>query len=345
MLIATAPGKLVLLGEYAVLRGAPALVAAVDRRARVTSEPRARGFLVRTLPLGLELELELTADGEVRPGSGDALAGEPATRLSVVRAILTEAARKGVERGIMLAPASLTIDSTAFYLGGQKLGLGSSAAVAVALWGAICAASGLPVADPADVFTATVNAHRTAQKGKGSGVDVAASTFGGVLRYIRDQVPTRVTLPPGIGLVAVWSGESASTPELITRIEQAVVSVPAAAAAMVELGACAVAGQRAVDAGNGTGFLDRVRAFHQGMEALGKAAGAPIVTQAHAAMARAVDGAGGAYKPAGAGGGDLGVAFYDSSKSSRSEIEAAIVATGHGLVPLTLSSHGLEITV
>ncbi len=36
--IADAPGKLVLLGEYAVLEGAPGLVVAVDRRARVVLE-------------------------------------------------------------------------------------------------------------------------------------------------------------------------------------------------------------------------------------------------------------------------------------------------------------------
>ena len=36
---ATAPGKLVVLGEYAVLAGAPALVLAVDRRCRVDLGP------------------------------------------------------------------------------------------------------------------------------------------------------------------------------------------------------------------------------------------------------------------------------------------------------------------
>ena len=36
---ASAPGKFVLSGEYAVLDGAPAVCVAVDRRARVSIEP------------------------------------------------------------------------------------------------------------------------------------------------------------------------------------------------------------------------------------------------------------------------------------------------------------------
>ena len=37
---ASAPGKLMILGEYAVLEGHPAIVAAITRRITVTLEPR-----------------------------------------------------------------------------------------------------------------------------------------------------------------------------------------------------------------------------------------------------------------------------------------------------------------
>src|SRR5215813_3105192 len=49
MMIATAPGKLILTGEYAVLDGAPAIVVAVDRRAVARRNATPRGsspFLV-----------------------------------------------------------------------------------------------------------------------------------------------------------------------------------------------------------------------------------------------------------------------------------------------------------
>ena len=43
MIEVSAPGKLVVSGEYAVLTGAPALVAAVDRRVTCTLAPRHSG--------------------------------------------------------------------------------------------------------------------------------------------------------------------------------------------------------------------------------------------------------------------------------------------------------------
>ncbi|MEL6186908.1 MAG: hypothetical protein AAFU79_19970, partial [Myxococcota bacterium] len=85
----SAPGKLVLLGDYAVLEGARALVAAVDRRAvgRVDAE---------------------------------------GPRTEVVEAVLARARAEGA--GV----DGVRIDTAGFLEpGGQKLGIGSSAAVAV----------------------------------------------------------------------------------------------------------------------------------------------------------------------------------------------------------------------
>ena len=50
--VASAPGKLVILGEYLVLEGGPCLVAAVDRRARVELRRAsgARGRITTWMP-------------------------------------------------------------------------------------------------------------------------------------------------------------------------------------------------------------------------------------------------------------------------------------------------------
>ncbi len=54
---ASAPGKLVLSGEYAVLDGAPAICMAVDRRARVTISASGEEFI--NLSRGRELAKDL----------------------------------------------------------------------------------------------------------------------------------------------------------------------------------------------------------------------------------------------------------------------------------------------
>ena len=134
---ARAPGKLVLLGEYAVLEGAPALVMGVNRHARVRIAAQAGGECTVSAPdLGLaDVPLRIGAGGVPDwRGSADA-----AAKLRLVDQVL---------RGLVpasLAPAegrgfSLHLDTAAFFDAenvGQspaaKLGLGSSAALTVAL--------------------------------------------------------------------------------------------------------------------------------------------------------------------------------------------------------------------
>src|SRR5215472_10009477 len=72
---------------------------------------------------------------------------------------------------------------------GRKLGLGSSAAALVASLGARALARGEDLRSPivrALIFRAARAAHARAQGG-GSGVDVAASVHGGMLRYSIDS--------------------------------------------------------------------------------------------------------------------------------------------------------------
>ncbi|MEO1172143.1 MAG: hypothetical protein AAFX94_08835, partial [Myxococcota bacterium] len=163
MIESHAPGKLILLGEYAVLFGAPALVTAVERRARVTLEP-AEHF--RLSALGLDVRAEYANELRI---------ADP--RLSLVAAVFDEVLGEGG-----LPAVAVAVDTEEFYLDGDKLGLGSSAAVAVALADALRRSQG-QTSPPSQRFRDAYRAHRRAQGGVGSGVDIAASAFGGVLAY------------------------------------------------------------------------------------------------------------------------------------------------------------------
>jgi mevalonate kinase len=126
--VASAPGKLVALGEYAVLDGAPALVLALDRYAQAGIGRSGDSHC------HLQVRAPKVVDRRFAPGttSGAAL-------VDLVTA------------GIPL-PWRAMLDSADFFEGPAKLGLGSSAAVLCAWAGAFAAyaqATGQIVPQPA----------------------------------------------------------------------------------------------------------------------------------------------------------------------------------------------------
>jgi phosphomevalonate kinase len=162
------PGNLLLLGEYAVLEeGGLGLAAAVDRRVRCAVQA-GPGLSVRgSWPGGA---VEWTAD---RPAASP-LAG---AAVEVVEQWFVDSGA-----GRPAWRSAIALDSAPFFLpGGRKSGLGSSAAVVVALTCALLAAAGRADAvRDGTAFRLAVRAHRRAQGGAGSGYDVACSFHGGL---------------------------------------------------------------------------------------------------------------------------------------------------------------------
>jgi phosphomevalonate kinase len=259
-----APGKLLLTGAYAVLEGAPAIVAAVDRYA--VSDPS------RT---------DERPSAEVRAALGD----EPAPHADV-----------GALR-----------DET-----GRKLGLGSSAAGLVASLGARALARGEDPRSPlvrAQIFRAARSAHARVQGG-GSGVDVAASVHGGLLRYSIDNeghATVRALRVPSDMSIAVYdSGTSSRTSDLRARLD-AVRGRPEVELLLRRLRDLATRASAALEASDVGAFTDLARAFGDSLAAMGRACGAPIVLPAFAELASVARSVDAAFLPSGAGGGDVGV--------------------------------------
>jgi mevalonate kinase len=118
----SAPGKLFLVGEYAVLDGAPALLTAVDRRVTVTlTTADGPSWILRAPGLGSGV-FRLSADGSV-PDTADTSTREHLRVFDAVRAECT------ARFGAPTVPLEIEIDSRDFSAAGYKLGLGSSAAV------------------------------------------------------------------------------------------------------------------------------------------------------------------------------------------------------------------------
>lgn len=273
-----APGKLVLIGEYAVLEGAPALAMAVDRFARV----------------------ELTEGPDwIALGPSET---EPTMPLIEGVLGLFDGARGGGK-----------IDTRDFYHPeGGKLGLGSSAAASVALAGAVARRQGDALMGETG-WRLLTKAHTSLQEGRGSGIDLACSFLGGVVRFelsAKRPAMDRLAWPAGLELCAVFTGESASTKTFLQRWSSWKSGERVQSGRVMEqLAQESDAGVAAFARGDVAGFLGAVEAYGRRLGTLGDAIAMPIVSPVHAAVRQVASELGLVYKPSGAGGGDVGTAL------------------------------------
>jgi phosphomevalonate kinase len=326
--VASAPGKIVVSGEYAVLAGAPALVAAVDRRTRCTLRIETSGGWRFTTHGFARVATRTLADLATEHLASDDpayLCSHVVRHLSVVGAAVDD----------LPLHLSIDIDSSAGYVGGVKLGVGTSASVCVAFAAALLKL--LRRAD--DVFPLAYAAHRSAQGGRGSGIDVAAACRGGLVRYTTRTAPTAMRVSwPSVGFSAIMTGSAADTARHIATFDDwRAGGTPPALAALIEASA------RVADAvTEPRAFVRELHAYAVALRALDESAKLGIYNAAHRTLADLVAHRPVVYKPCGAGGGDLGAAFA----TDRTALDAfSRAARNHGFTPLSLGldEHGITV--
>lgn len=296
---ASAPGKALLCGEYAVLEGAPAVVAAVDRRVRVT-------WTDELAAMSPEVEAALRrAEAELGP----------------------------VRR-------SLRVDANELHRERIKLGLGSSAAAAAAAAGAVFASHGRDLDDRETLqrlFACAFDGHVSIAP-QGSGVDVAASTFGGFLRFEResDRVVTRALhAPDELHIRLIWTGHAARTSELLRKVKELQRNDPRRYdASMERLVDVSARFASAFELGNAQSVVAEAAAYCACMGALGDAAGAPILDEGLRRTAELAAECSGSAKPCGAGGGDVAIAFFVEARAAKS---FELACKDEGLHPIDVS--------
>ncbi|MGC4092331.1 MAG: hypothetical protein QM756_31495 [Polyangiaceae bacterium] len=252
----------------------------------------------------------------VLSGAYAVLEGARAIVLAVDRDVVADPARPAdfvtpEVRAALGERAAPWFDASALRADGRKLGLGSSAAILVASLGALELAS-QPALTQSElrqrVFLPALRAHRSAQGG-GSGVDVAASTFGGVL-VVEPKGETLAvsvaTLPASLCFSVLASSQPASTPDPIRRVHALRAADPRGYARLMQAQADASeAAAVALLAGDAPSLLAALGRQGEALAALGVAAGVPIVTPELAALQSRASAAGAVALPAGAGGGDV----------------------------------------
>jgi phosphomevalonate kinase len=228
------------------------------------------------------------------------------------------------------------------FLGARKLGLGASAAILVASLAAREADADL--ADPRfreALFARARAAHAEAQAG-GSGVDVAASVYGGAIQYTIAAPVKRVAIPSGLRISVFACGTSARTSELRSEIGRlAKTDAAAHRACMDELVAIAHEASRAIQAGDGAAFVESLRRTAGGLARLGAAAQVPIVPTGFEALEAIAAREEASFSVSGAGGGDVAV-YVGRGAPSPKFIERAH-ALGLMTLDLSLDQKGVRI--
>lgn len=352
MIVVHAPGKLFIAGEYAVVEpGEPSLLIAVDRGITVTLTPSDDAGHVHSSEYG-GTPLVWTRD----PEHLGIVVDRPST--DYVFSAINLIDRLLAERGIAPRYFDLRIESELNDGSGRKYGLGSSAAVTVAVIAALTEFYGLE-RGPVERFKLALLA-TIAVSPRASGGDLAASTYGGWVAY---SAPDRALLAEEVareGLAATlandaawrglairpvapsapvdlwvgWTGSPASTARLVAGVRRPEAGAQPYPEFLDESRRCVTALEQGLTEPNGADVVLAAIGEARGvLQRLGRASGLAIETETLAALCDSAALANGAGKPSGAGGGDCGIAFTPRGTDASAMLTAWEAA---GIQPLSL---------
>ncbi len=295
--LASAPGKVVLSGEYAVLDGAPAVCMALDRRARVTIATSGDDHHRVSAP-GL---CDQGRRFHCKDGVFEWL--DAGFDFGLLEAAWL-ATNMGCDAGL-----SLILDTRDFVdpESGQKTGIGSSAALIVALTAALNELS-QPTINAVDAAFA---AHQELQEGHGSGVDIACSLAGGLIEY----------------------RASAKKSHSLARSEARPSRLALVCAAKRLANAWR---QQAADV-----ILEEYRDYTTVLREFSLDHDLGIFDAGHAELVEAAQSAGINYKPCGAGGGDIGIVLAKDAVAIQAFVDNALTAE-HRVLDASIDLQGVR---
>jgi hydroxymethylglutaryl-CoA reductase len=308
-----APGKVILFGEHAVVHGHPAIAAALDRgiRVAVTERDVDDGPVLRSNNAALPTRC--------RPDPG----GEGPERLREALAVLREA----------LGPRARRLHFSVDGAIPAGAGLGSSAALAVALLRGAHALFGVELDD--DELVERAFALERVFHGNPSGIDHTTIVRGGVVSYERAQGAvvghaTSLSLPRPLHLAVGVAGPHAGTASAVGALRDRARRHPDHYGRIYEeIGALARSARKHLENGR-YGAVGELMDLNQGLlNALG--ASTPAI-ESLCAIARERGAAG--AKLSGAGGGGAVIALVDDGDADA--VVRAFAAAGYAAFTATL---------
>ena len=328
MIEVSAPGKLYIAGEYAVVEpGHPAIIVAVDQFITVTIEAAVKNGSIQSQQYS-DLPIRWTRKKGVL-----VLDHRENPFHYILEAIrLTEQYAK--ERGQLLSFYHLKVKSELDNSNGRKYGLGSSGAVTVATVKALNVFYDLEM-DTLTQFKIAALAHLAVQ-GNGSCGDIAASCYGGWIafstfdsQWVKEKQAQwslstlletdwpmlsiqPLEVPKNLRLVIGWTGSPASTSDLVDQVHQSKeVAESAYQTFLKDSRECVeemIAGFTNKNIPVIKQMITKNRAL---LNTLSSITGVTIETPVLKELCDLAETCGGAAKSSGAGGGDCGIVIAD----------------------------------
>ncbi len=199
---ASAPGKLILFGEHAVVYGHPCIVTAVDQRLFVTVERNGKDTFHLSAP-----DLGLTAYSKTTNDLGGSGLPKAVRFIEVFYKRFLE--KYPQERGIDVVTKSEFSDS---------FGFGSSSAATVAFAKALVELYEIDLTDK-ELFDFCYGAVLEVQ-GVGSGFDVAAAIYGGTIYYVTPGKVIETIYEEELPIEVGYTGIKADTPTLVRQVAE-----------------------------------------------------------------------------------------------------------------------------
>jgi mevalonate kinase len=334
VVVASAPAKVILLGEHGVNRRQPALAAAVGARARCTARiPDAS-------------EVRIVSSLAVEEGATDAVVAF-SREVGRMREQDARDELRHVAEHDVLAPVRYVLGQLIerYSLGGVEVaieseipigsGFGSGAAVTCALSVAVARACSAELTTR-DVAALGWSGDVVAHGGVASGLDSSACALGGVVRYTLDDGPEPVPLAAPLRLVASDTGVFARTAAVNARVQAAVAADESKNRVFEQIGGLVAAAVDAVAAGE-LELLGHLMDDNQALLAQIGVSSPEIETLAAAARGAGALGA----KLSGSGGGGIVIALCAPDTESR--VADAMTAAGGRSTILTAGVAGAAV--
>lgn len=199
----SAPGKLMLFGEHAVVYGHPCIVTAVDSRMFVTAEVTSSGSFELNAP-DVQIKDYIKPTNEI--GNGEIPKG----------AQFIEVAIKNVLEKYKKKLTGFSVVTRSEF--SSKFGFGSSSASTVCIVKALSELLSLKLSSR-EIFDISFKTVLEIQ-GKGSGFDVAAAVYGGTLYFVTGGKVIKPLKIKTLPLIVGYSGIKADTVKLINKVSR-----------------------------------------------------------------------------------------------------------------------------